>query len=383
MMTPRTICAAVALAALSLGGTAACSKEASNGTADAAAAKPSTITLTSDQRQRIQIVTVRSESFQPQIQATGTVAFNGDRSTQVLSPVSGPATRVVVEPGAVVSKGDPLAYVSSPDFAAAVATYRKAQTSYRNAKRIAERDSALFANDALARSDLEQARADLSGAEADLEAAIQAMRSLGVEEAQIAAVKEGRSLPIEAIIRAPIDGTVVEKLIAQGQLLQAGTTPCFTVADLGTMWVMTSVFAGDLRDVAVGQSAEVLTDVSPTPIAGRVAYVASLVDPGSKAVTVRVLAPNTNQMLRRDMFVRVAIRASTEHHGILVPVSAILRDDQNLPFVFVTGATDGYLRRRVDVGARVGDRYEITAGLAAGDKVVGNGALFLQFAETQ
>ncbi|MGH7616683.1 MAG: efflux RND transporter periplasmic adaptor subunit, partial [Gemmatimonadaceae bacterium] len=61
----------------------------------------------------------------------------------------------------------------------------------------------------------------------------------------------------------------------------------------------------------------------------------------------------------------------------------VLRDDENLPFVFVQAAGGGFARRRIDLGTRVGDQYEVTSGLAAGDKVVANGALFLQFAEGQ
>ena len=129
-------------------------------------------------------------------------------------------------PGAVVTRGQPLAYVSSPDFATAVADYRKAQTAFRNAKRIADRDSALFKNDALARGDLEQAQADVAVGRSRSRRRVQNMRALGVDESQIQAVRDGKTTAIEAIIRAPIDGTVVEKLIADGQLLQAGTTPC-------------------------------------------------------------------------------------------------------------------------------------------------------------
>ncbi len=383
MMTLRFGSPVVGLSAAFLVAAVACSSKAPIESADSTSSKPAGFKLTAEQRQRIQIITVQPEAFQPQVQATGTVAFNGDKSTQVLSPVSGPATRIVAEPGAAVTRGQPLAYVSSPDFATAVADYRKAQTAYRNAKRIADRDSALFKNDALARSELEQAQSDVLAAEADVEAAVQNMRALGVEESQIAAVRDGRSAPIEAIIRAPIDGTVVEKLIAQGQLLQAGSTPCFTVADLSSMWVMANVFASDLHDVNVGQTAEIITDASRVTIPGRVDYVASLVDPGSKAVAVRIVAPNNNHVLRRDMFVRVSIKASDDHRGILVPSSAVLRDEQNLPFVFIAGPNDGFLRRRIDLGMRVGDRYDVTSGLTAGDKVVGNGALFLQFAEAQ
>jgi membrane fusion protein, heavy metal efflux system len=364
----------------------ACSTNAASKPVDTVAARadvPRNFTVTEAQRQRLHIITVQTTSFRPVVDATGNVAFNGDRSTQVLSPVSGPATKVLVSPGAVVRRGQPLASVSSPDFATAVAAYRKAQASYRNAKRVAERDSALFKNDALARSELEQAQTDLASADADVEAAIQNMRALGVEDSQIAAVREGRAAAIEAIIRSPIDGTVVEKLIADGQLLQAGTTACFTVADLSTMWVMTNVYANDLSDIAVGEGANIITDASQTPIAGRVDYVASLVDPGTKAVSVRVVAANTNRVLRKDMFVRVEIKSQHEHRGLLVPVSAVMRDEENLPYAFVTATNGSFVRRRIDLGTRVGDNYEVISGLKPGDRVVAEGALFLEFAESQ
>lgn len=358
------------------------SATAAGAVADSSVPGAAVFTLTPEQRQRINLKTVQPTRFRPVIEATGTVAFNGDRSTQVLSPVSGPATRIVANPGANVARGAPLAYVSSPDFAAGVAEYRKAQTAFRNAKRIADRDSALFANDAIARGDLEQAQSDAAAAEADLEAAVQQMRALGVEESQIQGIREGRSAPIEAIIRAPITGTVVEKLISPGQLLAAGSTPCFTIADLSTMWVNASVFESDLQDVSVGQRAEIVTDARTVPIPGRVDYVAALVDPASKAISVRIVTPNNNQVLRRDMFVRVRIESAHEHEGLLVPVSAVLRDEQNLPFVYVARATD-FVRRRIELGSRVGDQYELSSGLKPGDQVASEGALFLQFAETQ
>jgi cobalt-zinc-cadmium efflux system membrane fusion protein len=362
---------------------AACTKEPEAAGDTVAQARPSNFAVTPEQRQRLHLVTVQETAFRPVIEATGNVAFNGDRSTQVLSPVSGPATRVVATPGMQVARGTPLAYVSSPDFATAVADYRKAQTAYRNAKRIADRDSALFKNDALARGELEQAQADLAAAEADVDAAVESMRALGVDEAQIEAVKDGKTSSIAAIVRAPIDGTVVEKLIADGQLLQAGSTPCFTIADLSTMWVLANVFANDLPDVSVGESVDILTDVRRAPLPGRVDYIAALADPGTKAVQVRILAPNPNQTLRRDMFVRVQIKSAAEHRGVLIPVSAVLRDDQNLPFVFVAAPTGAFARRRIDLGDRVDGQYQVIGGLSAGDQVVTEGALFLQFAESQ
>ena len=385
-MTTRTHRGLVSACLLTAGFVGACSSNDASGRQlgdTSLGPKPSNLTVTAEQRQRIHIVTVKTVAFHPTVDATGNVAFNGDHSTQVLSPVSGPAVRVLAEPGQYVHKGDALADVSSPDFATAVATYRKAETALRNAKRIYAQDSALFKNDALARTELEQAQADLASADADLGAAIEGMRSLGVDEEQIQAVRDGKKTSIAAVIRAPIDGTIVEKLISQGQLLAAGTTPTYTIADLSTMWVLANVFANDLGDVSVGQPVDVITDNVHGPLRGRVDYIASLADPGTKAVQVRVLVPNTSRALRRDMFVRVQIKSNAEHHGILAPVSALMRDEQNLPYVFVAAPGGSFARRKVTLGNRVGEMYEIVSGLVDGDQVVAEGALFLEFAETQ
>jgi membrane fusion protein, heavy metal efflux system len=385
----RFICCVGALAL------AACSKDstprvaAGGDTAVAAVgrdsgARATDVSLTPAQASRIRVATVTLQPFRPTVQTTGTVAFNGDQSTQVLAPVSGPITRILVNPGSVVRRGDALATVTSPDFAAATAAYRKAESAYRNAQRIADLDEKLFKNDAIARRELEQAQTDAAGAAADRDAAIEQMRALGVDEASVAAVRENRAAaPTQAVIRAPISGTVVEKLVNPGQLIQAGSTACFTIADLSTMWVMANVFESDIAAVAAGQPATVTTGALPTPIAGRVAYVGALVDPASKAAAVRILTPNPRGVLKRDMLVNVAIRAAQGRSGLLVPVSAVLRDDQNLPFLYLALPNDHYGRRQITIGSRVGDQYEVTSGLVSGDRIVVDGALFLQFAGAQ
>lgn len=350
----------------------------------AAASKPTSFKVTDEQKTKLKIITLAAEKFAPMLEATGTVAFNGDKSTQVMSAVSGPVSRILVNLGADVTAGEALATVASPDFAAAVATYRKAETAVHNTTRILKLDEQLFANDALARSDLDQARADNASAEADREAALLAMQSLGVDNATITSIRDGtRTTPVQASIVATIPGTVVEKLINPGQLLGAGTTPAFTIADLSSMWVMASVYAADIPLVTKGERVDIMTDASTNPVHGVVDYVAPIVDPGTKATSVRIVAENPRQLLKRDLFVRLVIHSGHERSGLLVPVASVLRDDDNLPFVFVLAADGGFVRRRVDLGYRLADRYEITTGLAAGDRVVGDGALFVQFAENQ
>lgn len=364
----------------------ACSKgPQKSAAADSAAAKPQAgFTIPAAQLSRIHIIPVTQTLFRPSISTTGTVAFNGDRTTQVLSPVSGPVTAIYVTLGTHVSAGTPLAAVSSPDFAAAVANFRKAETAYQHLQRIATLDEQLFKTDAIAHRDVEQAEADAAAAAADRDAAAEQMRSLGVDRATIAAIQEGKSVaPLQAIIRAPISGMVVEKLVNPGQLLQAGTTPTFTVADVTSMWVTANVFESDLAAVHRGETATITTSPGVPAITGVVDNVAALVDPNTKATGVRIVAPNPRDALKRDMLVRVSITGDTQQSGILIPTSAVQRDDQNLPFVFVAMSGGGFDRRQVTLGPRVGDSYQVLSGLSAGERVVTEGALFLQFAEQQ
>ena len=362
---------------------AACGSK-TDAAAAAAPEKPSSFKVTDEQRAKLKIITLAKEGFAPNIEVTGTVAFNGDKSTQVLSPVSGPVSRLLVTLGTEVKAGDALATVASPDFAATVATYRKAETTVRNSARILKLDEQLFANDALARTDLEQARSDNASAEADRDAALLAMHALGLPDSTINSIRDGeRTVPVQGTIVATIPGTVVEKLISPGQLLSAGATPAFTIADFSSMWVMASVYAQDIPLVSKGVPVDIFTDASPKPVHGVVDYVAPIVDPGTKATSVRVVAENPGEVLKRDLFVRLVVHSRQERSGILVPVASVLRDDDNLPFVFVAAADGGFVRRRVDLGYRVNDRYEIRTGLAAGEKVVADGALFVQFAENQ
>lgn len=374
----------VQLAIVAVIGIAACGRTRRDAPQPAANKPAGGFTLPAAQRARIGIDTVKPVTYTPVVQATGTVAFNGDRSTQVIASVGGPVTRILAEPGMRVVAGTPLATVASPDFAAAVAAYRKASASAANLERIAALDAQLYANDALARRDLDQARTDAAGAAADLQAAEQTLHALGVDGSTLAGIRAGRAIARpEAIIRAPIAGTVVERLVTPGELLVAGTTPCFTIADLSTVWVMANVFESDLAAVQPGERATITTRASPRPIDGRVQYVGALVDSATRATTVRVLAPNPGDALKRDMYVRVAIQGARPRSGIVVPASAVQRDDQNLPFVFVALRDGSFSRRSVTLGSRVGGGYEVVSGLAAGEAVVTDGALFLGFAESQ
>ncbi|HZW50962.1 MAG TPA: efflux RND transporter periplasmic adaptor subunit, partial [Rudaea sp.] len=320
-----------------------------------ASAAPGDVKLTAAQMQHVDLYTVAEAPFHKSIRTAGTVDFDQERSTSLLAPISGPVMRLLVAPGDHVKKGQALAYVDSPDFAAAVGAFRKADAAARNARHIADVDKDLLAHKGVSDREAAQAQSDAIGAESDRDAARQALAALGVDEKSITAIGNGKDVAFSGgAIRAPLAGVVVERLITPGQLLQAGTTPCFAIADLSRVWVNAQVFGGDVGQVNVGDSAEI--DAGGTTLKGTVTNIADEVDPNTRSVTARVSVDNPHGALKKQMYVPVTIVARGESHGLLVPVSAILRDDENLPFVYVVQPDGGFARAHVRPGYRDGDR---------------------------
>jgi cobalt-zinc-cadmium efflux system membrane fusion protein len=342
------------------------------------------VTLTADQRQHIRLYTVALSRFHKAVEATGAVDFDNDQATSVLAPFSGPVSRLLVSPGDRVKKGAPLAVVDSPDFAEAISTYRKALSTAHTTRRLADMDKDLVQHNGVAQREETQAQTDAANAEADSESALQGLVSLGVDPQTIRNIQSGRSIPrVEGIIRSPLSGTVVEKLITPGQLLQAGTTPCFTVADLSRVWVLAQISGSDLASVNLGDTAEVQTGIAGKNFTGTVTNISALVNPDTRSVIARVQVENPGDFLKKQMYVAVTIKARQETSGLLVPVSAVLRDDENLPFVYVVQRDGSFARQHVTLGDRAGDQYIITDGLIAGNRIVDDGGIFLQFMQSQ
>ncbi|HEY9512422.1 MAG TPA: efflux RND transporter periplasmic adaptor subunit, partial [Rhodanobacter sp.] len=243
---PRAIVFAVLLTALALGG---CSTNADD-VAQAPATTPHAVTMTAAQRAHLRLYTVVPSDYRRTIDTTGVVDFDNDRATSVLAPFSGPVARLLVAPGDKVKKGQALAIVDSPDFAQAMGAYRKALVTAHNARRVADMDKDLVAHDGVAQREEQQAQTDAASAEADRDAALQTLVGLNVDPQTIKDIQSGRPVSrIDGIIRSPVTGTVVQKLITPGQLLQAGSTPCFIVADLSRVWVMAQLSTTDLASV--------------------------------------------------------------------------------------------------------------------------------------
>ena len=331
------------------------------------------VRLTKAQLAHIQLYTVVPVGYRQKIEAPGTVDFDNNQATSVVSPFTGPVTRIFVAQGQHVAKGQPLAMVASADVANAVASYRKAAVASANARRIAAADRDLAAHNGISEREAAQAQTDAASAEADRVAAAQALATLGA----------GPGSGLNGIIRAPVSGVIADKTVTPGQLLQAGSSTAFTVANLSQVWVLAQVVPDDLSKVGAGDAATIDPGNGTGPFHGTVQNIGSTVDPNTRAIVARVVAPNPGGLLKKQMYVDVSIESGRVSTGLLVPVSAILHDDENLPFVYVALPDGSFARRHVTLGYRDSQNEEVTSGLASGDRIVSNGALFLQFMQSQ
>jgi cobalt-zinc-cadmium efflux system membrane fusion protein len=329
----------------------------------------------------LQIVPVRRTSWQTFVHTTGTVDWDADHTTQAITQVNGPISRIMADYGTPVKKDDPLLYVSSPDVVNAISAYRKARNREVYNQRVVNRTKELLERGAAAAKDYESALADFNDALTDVQNSLQPLKIFGITAQQIdQAEKQGSAIDTELPVRSPISGVVVQKLISPGQLIQAGQTVCFMISDVSTVWVQGHIFDRDLPFVRSGDSVDEANPAFAERFQGKVSYIGTLVDPTTRTTLVRVVTSNPRGLLKKDMFVDATIHTGTQNNVLVVPVSSVLRDDKNEPLVYIESEPGKFAQRSVTIGGQQNGLVEIRSGLNEGDRVVADGSVFLQFA---
>jgi cobalt-zinc-cadmium efflux system membrane fusion protein len=339
-------------------------------------------TVPAEQMSHLQVVTVQPTTLRRVLRLSGAVAFNAFRTTPVITQVSGPVSRMVAQPGEVVRKGQPMLYLASPDYSQLRANYLKARDAFDLSDKNYARSKDLYAHNAIAERDLQAAESARTQAQADMVAAQQALTIIGISNPETVISKPASP---EIPLLAPIGGEVVERLVSPGQVVQAGNTQCFTISDMSTVWVLANVFQDDLAYVHVGDPVTITTTTYPgEEFRGKISYVSEGLDPASRTVQARVVTQNPGRRLKKDMYVTVTVAAGAIKNALAVPDSAVLRDEENEPFVYVAvnQANHQFARRMVKLGESNHGMSQILDGLKPGEQVVGDGSLFLQFANS-
>jgi len=352
------------------------SKMTSFSTTESAASKAELFSLPPDQMAHIQIYTVAQAPLVHTLRVSGAVAYDNFLTTPVITQVGGPVSRILAMPGQHVRAGDPLLYVASPDYSQTRAAYIKARDAFRLADTFYKRAQDLLAHKAIAEADLEQAESVRAQAEADLQSAEQAIRVLGFTNPEsVVTSPPSAELPL----LAPLAGEVVERLCSPGQLLQAGATQCFTLSDMSKVWILVNIYQKDIAYVHVGQDVAIDNEAYPGEVRGKIEYIAAALDPTTRTLQARIEASNPGERLKKDMYVTAEVRAGVIPNAVTIPDAAVLRDDQNMPYVYMQTGNNQFARRVVTVGESQDGKTQVLSGLQKGDKIVGDGSLFLQF----
>lgn len=337
---------------------------------------------------------VRLATFRSEDVADGTIALDDDRATPVFSPYSGRVVRVIARLGEHVERGAPLFAIEAGEFVqaandlvTALAARRTADAQLTQAQQNEKRAHELYLAKGGALKDWEQSRTDLATAQnavASAQIALAAVRNrlriLGQSDAEIAALEAQppRAFDPVATVPAPIAGTVTQRQIALGQYIQSGSdTPVYTIGDLSTVWLVADVREADAPLMRVGAAVTATVPAYPGRVfAATVSWVAAALDPDTHRLPVRADIANPDGALKPRMFAGITIVTGPPTTAPAVPPSAIVYEGDSAR-VWVAHDDGTVSVRAVTAGPTQNGLVEIKKGLAAGEKIVTRGTLFI------
>lgn len=202
--------------------------------------------------------------------------------------------------------------------------------------------------------------------------AVRRLQNLGAPPEFVEQIKRDRRVPDTVIIRAPIDGVVLERNVVNGQAFKAGDV-AFRIADHSLVWMLADVAEGDTAALKPGQPVKVKTRAHPgRTFDGTVALVYPHLMKETRTARVRIELPNPDLELLPDMYGDVEISTGANETVLAVPASAVI-DNGNRQVVLLDQGDGRYEPRDVKLG-RKGDGFvEVISGVADGNRVVVNG----------
>lgn len=303
-----------------------------------------------------QTVTVGTQPFTETIGAIGIVAPRAGHVASLSAPVPARIASVLVATGQHVQAGQPLVVLDQAPLQAAL---HSAQAAVTAAQQAYDRTSRL-ANEGIApRKDVESASADLARARADL---VAAQRNAAL-----------------ATLRSPIAGVVTRMTASLGATADPAQ-PLVEVADQSAVDILLGTTPANAARMRPGTKVTIAAGQSASGEAlgvGSVVDVGGTVDSATRSVTVRVQAPTTRRPLRIGETVFGQVAVSTHPAAVVVPNEALVPAGDGYQ-VFVVDASGTAHARPVSVGGRTDKLSEITKGLAAGERIVTNGAYGVQ-----
>ena len=322
-----------------------------------------------DHPEQFPLATAAMHDARPELTVTGAISPDISRNVPVISLASGRVVDIHARLGDTVQKGQLLLRVRSDDVSSSFSDYRKAVSDESLAHRQFNRAKDLYAHGAIAEADLEAAQNAEEDAKVTLETATEHLRLLGNDPEHPTGIVD---------IYAPVSGVITDQQVTNAGGVQGLSSPNpFTISDLSYVWVVCDVYEKDLRDVHLGEIADIRLNAYPDqPLKGTISNIGAILDANVRTAKVRVEVHNPG-FLRPGMFVTATFHGVTKEAHAAVPASAILHLHDR-EWVYSSTAGNKFRRMEVVSGDTLANQMqEILSGLQPGQKVVAN-ALALQ-----
>lgn len=337
------------------------------------------VVLSDPQAKTIQVVEVSLKEFALQREAVGYIDFNQDQTVAVSSPWAGRIKKIFVQANDVVTKGRPLYAIDSTDLVQAESTLIATSGVLQLTTKSLDRARKMGESQVGAQKDLDQATSDQLTAEANYKAARDAVRIFGKTDADVDRIVATKKIDGELLITSPLNGMVTTRSAAVGSLVQPGASPTpVVVSDLSSVWMVASVSEYDLPLLKLGQKVTVSVAAYPGKVfTGEINSIGASSDPATHRIPVRSVIRDPHHELRAQMLATFVLYAGQPTRTAAAPVNAVIRESDGTMSVFVT--TDGrrFVRRPVKIGGEQAGFYPVESGLAPGEHIAADGALFL------
>jgi RND family efflux transporter MFP subunit len=331
------------------------------------------------ERAGIRLAPVTAGTGGSTLRLPGVIEANAYKQVVVTPLVAGRVTRVRVELGQSVRRGQEMAEIFSPELSEAETRYISARAELDAHERELQRTEKLVEIGAASRQELERLHAEHTSKLAGVESARSRLELLGLSASAIAGLAPGKDVGAVTAVPAPITGVVTERMANSGVNVDS-TSKMFTVVDLSTVWVVADVYEKDFSRVHVGSTASVTTKAYPDVVLpGRVSYIDPQVNPTTRTAKVRIEVSNPREQLRLGVFADVSIEG-TEHTSIArIPRTAVQNvDNRTVVYVADPRQRGRFIEREVHLGDSSGSDVDVVSGLKQGDTVVSDGSFFVR-----
>lgn len=316
----------------------------------------------------VNIQPVEIRPFSQTLRVTGKVEFDEQRVAKIGASVTGRVTEIIAIPGQVVDKGDVLARINSTELGQTQLAFLKARAADELAQRAAERARILYKEDVIAKADLQRRESEASTAAAERRAMADQLRVLGMFQTQIDELGKTGNVNSISAVTASIPGTVVERNIVQGQVVQPADA-LFTVSDLSVVWVTAQVPEQEAYLLAPDQPMRIEVPALKNRVyEGKLVHVGELVSNDSRTVSARTAIDNTDRQLKPGMLATMLISGTSVDHPV-VPASAVVRED-GYDHVFIALSDSQFKLTVVRLGPESNGVRPIISGIEPGTRIV-------------